>query len=102
MRTYQFEGPNGGPPVLTLDGVYFTGEDGQRRLYKDALGKRYYDTWRFKAGTAVTVGAFTFFAIPKGGQTQGGNFATTFNKTAIDTNMQQAKQLPMGQLFKVE
>lgn len=97
MRGQQYRGP--GPnntPVLTMDNTPVNGQ-----ALKDTLGYRLYDTYRVKAGTAVSLSQFLFFQVPQGQQQAGQNFATQYSKTLIDTNMESAGQLQKGRFFVV-
>lgn len=97
MRGQQYRGP--GPnntPVLTMDNTPVNGQ-----TLKDTLGYRLYDTYRVKAGTAVSLSQFLFFQVPQGQQQAGQNFATQYSKTLIDTNMESAGQLQKGRFFVV-
>ncbi len=93
-----FKGPGpGGSATLTMAGV--PAPNGQ--VFKDAYGYRLYDTWRIKAGTALPTNQFFFFQIPLGSTQPGLNFATTYSKTKIDTNMQSNGQIQKGRLFVI-
>jgi len=96
-RQQQWRGPGpGGSPSLTLSNVPVNGQ-----TVKDTLGYRLYDTYRVKAGTAVSLSEFIFFQIPRGQQQAGQNFATQYTKTLIDTNMDAAGQLQKGRFFVI-
>lgn len=88
----------GGRPVNTLD--QYRTADGQ--VFKDAYGYRLYDTYRVVAGTVLPTNPFIFFSIPLGSQQTGLNFATSYAKSLIDTNLQQAGQIQKGRFFQVE
>lgn len=97
------QGPGpGGMPALTLD--YYEFDDpktGAKSVWKDAYGYRLYDTVRIKAGTALSTAEFQFFQIPVGQNTTGLNFATSYPKTFIDTNIKAAGQIQKGRLFRI-
>jgi hypothetical protein len=71
-------------------------------VYKDAYGYRLYDTYRVVAGTVLPTAPFLFFSIPQGNMQAGLNFATQYQKSLIDTNLQQAGQIQKGRFFQVE
>jgi hypothetical protein len=99
----QFSGPGpGGMPALTLDGfLYDNPKTGQKEVFKDAYGYRLYDTVRIKAGTAIPTSEFQFFQNPLGSTVAGLNFATTYPKTLIDTNIKASGQIQKGRLFRI-
>jgi hypothetical protein len=107
MTYGQLRGPGpGGIPPLTLDGFdpqtgSYRDKNGGITVFKDAFGARIYDTWRIKAGTALPTNQFRFFQTALGGQTAGLNFTTQFQKTEIDTNLEQPGAIQKGRLFRV-
>lgn len=97
-RYYTRPGPGpGGAAVLTMDDVTVNG-----RRVADTLDYVLYDTQRVKAGTALPTSEFRFFTIGLGGQQAGLNFATQYEKTEIDTNLDQSGMLPLGWLLRVD
>lgn len=93
----QIQGPGaGGSAALTMSGIPVQG-----RRIADSLDYVLYDTQRVKAGTALPTAEFRFFTIGLGGQQAGLNFATQYEKTKIDTNLDQQAVLPRGWFFRV-
>ena len=98
----QLTGPGpGGLPSLTLDNYAYTNRDGQTQVFKDAFGYRLYDRVRIKAGTAIPTAEFQFFQIPQGSSSPGLNFATSYPRTLVDTNIKAAGQIQKGRLFRI-
>lgn len=87
----------GGRPVSTLDNYRTSGG----MVLKDCYGERLYDTVRVKAGTVLPTNEFRFFTTPLGQQTTVLNSASTYAKTKLDTNLQQASQIQKGRYFEV-
>lgn len=95
----------GGVPPSTLDGV----DTKNLALIQQAMqqypgltmksfyGERLFDTARVTAGTAFSSSEFQLFANPVGSQQTEMNGTTQYTKSALDTNMSTARQLPAGQ-----
>lgn len=91
-------------PISNLDFIDLTQYASQ---YGPGPLKQYYDYILFDSkvaspGTAVPGSAIKFFQTPNGGTDQLIGATTTYVKQDTDTNMQQAGQLPQGQLMVIK
>ena len=95
----------GGIPPSTLDGfdaktsaiIAAAQKQYPNLQLKSFYGLRLYDTARVAAGAALNSSEFSLFANPVGSQQTELNGTTQYTKSKLDTNMDNARQLPAGQ-----